>query len=77
VLQRLNHAQKDLQHGGEGTRIVPKEIAQPLWKQQHSLTHRRPRENLIDQVRRRLHHAPGIARRAERASFTGKSPMTL
>jgi hypothetical protein len=59
----LDHAQKDLQHGGDGTRIVPKEIAQPLRKRQHPLAHRQPREDVIDQVRRRLHHAPGIARR--------------
>ena len=48
------------------------EVAQPLWYRQHPLAHRQARQNVIGQVRRCLHHALGVARRANATALAGE-----
>ena len=63
--------QKNAQHHVEHRPITLHEVAQPLWHRQNPLAHRQPGENVIRQVRRRLHHAPRVARGAHAPAFAG------
>jgi hypothetical protein len=47
-------------------------ITQPLQDRQHPLAHRQVGEHMVAQVRRRLHHAPGVARRADVPALAGE-----
>ena len=47
------------------------EAAQPLWHRQYPLAHRQAGKDVIREVRRRLHHAPRVARGAEAPAFAG------
>jgi len=49
------------------------EVAQPLGHRQHPLAHRQAREDVISQMRRRLHNVLGVARRAHAAPLAGES----
>jgi hypothetical protein len=60
----LDHTQEDRQHRGDHTPVFAKGIAQPFRQRQYPLVHRQRWECMIDQMRRHLHHAPGIARGA-------------
>jgi hypothetical protein len=66
-----NDAQENAQHHVEHRPVALHVVAQPLGHRQHPLAHRQPGEDVVRQVCRRLHHAPGIARRAHAQSFAG------
>jgi hypothetical protein len=71
-LQTLrNDAQEDAQHHVQYRSITLHEVAQALWDRQHPLAHRQAGKDVVSEVRRRLHHAPGIARGAHAAAFAG------
>ena len=71
-LQALrNHAQEDAQHHIEHNPVALHEVAQPLRHRQHTLAHRQAGKDVIRQVRRRLHHAPGVTRGADAPAFAG------
>jgi hypothetical protein len=61
--------QEDAQHHVEHHTVTLHEVAQPLWHRQHPLAHRQARENMIGEVRCRLHHAPRVARGTDTAAF--------
>ena len=63
--------QEDAQHHVEHCPVTLHEVAQPLWHRQHPLAHRQTRKDVIRHVRRRLHHAPGVARGADTPAFAG------
>jgi hypothetical protein len=66
-----DHAVRHLQHGrhlGPGGQ----QQVQRDGQRQNPLAHRHVRDELVDQVRRRLHHAPGPARRAEPAPLAAE-----
>ena len=48
------------------------EVAQPFGNRQHPLAHRQAGKDVIRPVRRRLYHAPGIARGADAPAFGGR-----
>jgi hypothetical protein len=58
----LDGAQQDAHDHALQRRIVVQEIAQPLLHGEDSLPQRQRRHHVIAQMRRRLHHAPGVAR---------------
>jgi hypothetical protein len=58
----LNDAQEDAQHQAQHCPIALHVVAQPLGHRQHPLAHRQAGEDMVGEVRRRLSHAPGIAR---------------
>ncbi len=64
MLAMLNEPQKNAQHHVEHWPVVLDEVTQPLWHRYHPLAQRQAREYMIRQVRRRLHHAPCVARGA-------------
>ena len=66
-----NNAQEDAQHHVEHNPVALHEVAQPLRDRQHPLAHRQAGKDLIRQVRRRLHHAPGVARGAHASALAG------
>ena len=75
-LQALfNDAQEDAQHHAEYRPVTLHEVAQPLRHRQHPLAHplahRQAREYVVRQVRRRLHHATGVARGADTMALAG------
>ena len=63
--------QKNTQHHVEHGPITLHEVAQSLGHRQHPLAHRQAREDVVRQVSRCLHHAPGIARGANTPAFAG------
>ena len=67
-----NHPQKNTQHHVQYRPIALHEVAQALGHRQHPLAHRQAREDVICEVRRRLHHAPGVARGADTPAFAGE-----
>jgi hypothetical protein len=67
----LDHTQEDRQYCRDCTPVVSQEIAQPLRQRSYPLAHRQRREDMIDPMRRRLHPAPGVARRIDRTPFAG------
>ena len=68
----LDGAQQDAHDHALQRRIVVQEIAQPLRYGKHPLPQRQRRQHVIDEVRRGLHHAPGIARWADGPAMAGK-----
>jgi hypothetical protein len=46
-------------------------LAQPFGGRQHPLAHRQAGENMVRQVCRRLHHASGVAGRADAPALAG------
>jgi hypothetical protein len=48
-----------------------KEVAQPFRHRQHPLPHWQARKHMIDQMRRRLDHAPCVTGRAHAAALAG------
>ncbi len=71
-LQALrNHPQEDAQHHVQYSPVTLHEVAQPLRHRQHPLAHRQAGKNMIAEVCRRLHHAPGVARGADAAALAG------
>ena len=68
----LHHAQEQAQGGTLEVGVAVQEVAQALRHRQHPLPHRQAWEYVIGQMRRRLHHAPGIARRAHAAPLAGE-----
>ena len=72
-LQSLrNHPQEDAQHHVEHCPITLHEVAQPLRDPQHPVAHWQAGEDVIREVRRRIHHAPCVARRANAPAFAGR-----
>jgi hypothetical protein len=72
-LQSLrNHPQEDTQHHVEHCLVTLHEVAQSLRDRQHPLAHRQAGKNMIAEVRRRLHHAPRVARGAHAPTFAGE-----
>ncbi len=53
------------------------EVSQALGDRQHPLAHRLAGEHLLDQMRRGLHHAPGIAGGAHATAFAGKGDQEV
>jgi hypothetical protein len=77
-LQALrNDPQEDAQHHVANRTIPLQKKAQPLWNRQHPLTHWQTGEDEIRQVRRRLHHAPGVARGADDPAFAGEGDKVV
>ena len=62
---------EDAQHHIEHWPVALHEVTKPLGTRQHPLAHRQAGEYVIAKVRRRLHHAPGVARRANAAALAG------
>jgi hypothetical protein len=65
----LDDPQKDAQRTVQRRPIALHEVAQPLGHRQHPLAHRQVRKNMVHQVRRRLLHAPRVARGADCATL--------
>ena len=73
VLQALRYdPQEDAQHHVQYRPVALHEVAQSLRHREHQLAHRRAGENMIAEVRRRLHPAPCVARGAHASALTGK-----
>ena len=53
-----NDPQEDAQHHIEQWPVALHEVAQPLGHGEHPLAHRQAGEDVVGEVRRRLHHAP-------------------
>lgn len=66
-----NDPQEDAQHHVEYRPVALHEVAQPLRDRQHPLAHRQAPVNMVRQVRRRLYHAPGVARGAHAPALAG------
>jgi len=64
---RLDDTQKDSQDSAKGLRLALQVPAQPFGHREDPLAHRQRREDVIDQVRRGLRHASGVARGAQPA----------
>ena len=62
-----DHAVHHLQHNRHQLGSCSQQQAQGDRKRKHPLAHRHMGDDVVDQVRRRLRHAPGSARRAEPA----------
>jgi len=73
----LDRAQEDMQDGAERPRLALQEIAQPLGHREDPLAHRKPREDMIDQMRGGLRHAPGVAGRANAAPLAGEGHQEI
>ena len=75
----LDDAQQAMQHGADRPRLALHLIsnwpAQPFGHREDPLTHRQRREDVIDQVRRGLRHALGVARRAQ--PFAGEGDQEV
>ena len=67
----LHRAQEHPQGRALEVGVAAQEVAQPLRHRQHPLPHWQAWEDVIGQMRRRLHHAPRIARRAYATSLAG------
>ena len=67
-----NDPQENAQHHIQCCSVALHKVAQPLGHGEHPLAHRQAREDMVYEVRRRLHHAPGIARGAHTPAFAGK-----
>ena len=65
----LDDPQKDAQRAVQRRPIALHEVTQPLGHRQHPLAHRQVRKNMVHQVRRRLLHAPRVARGADCATL--------
>jgi hypothetical protein len=69
----LDDVQQDMQYGADRLRLALHLIsiwpAQPFGHREDPLAHRQRRDDVIDQVRRGLCHAPGVARRTQAAPF--------
>ena len=74
---RLDDPQQDVQHRTERLGIALQEVAQALRHRQHPLAHRQRREDLVNQMRRRLGHAPGVAGRTHPAAFARKRDQKI
>ena len=61
--------QENAQHHVEHCPVALHEVAQSLWNGEHPLAHRQAGEDMIAEVCRCLHHAPGIARGADATAF--------
>jgi len=61
----IDDPQQDVQDGADGLRLSLEVPAQAFGHGEDPLTHRQRRDDVIDQVRRGLCHAPGVARRAQ------------
>jgi hypothetical protein len=76
-LQALrNDPQEDAQHHVEHCPVTLHEIAQSLRHREHPLAHRQTGEDVVAEVRRRLHHAPCVARGAHAPAFAGIGPRS-
>ena len=72
VLQALRYdPQEDAKHHVEHRPVSLHEVAQALRHREHPLAHRQAGEHMIAEVRRRLLHAPGVARGADTPAFAG------
>jgi len=72
ALQALRYdQQEDTQHHVQYRPVTLHVVAQPLRGGEHPLAHRQAGKNMIAEVCRRLHHAPGIARGADATAFAG------
>jgi len=68
----LDHTQEDMQDRTDGLRLPLQVPAQPLRHREHPLAHRQWRDDVIDQVRSGLRHAPCVAGRTK-APLAGES----
>jgi hypothetical protein len=73
----LDDPQKDAQRTVQRRPIALHEVTQPLGHRQHPLAHRQVRKNMVHQVRRRLLHAPRVARGADwlELKFEAETPI--
>ena len=62
---------KDAQHHVEHCPVTLHKVAQSLWDRQHPLAHRQAGKDVIAEVCRCLHHAPGVARGAHAPALAG------
>ena len=72
-LQALrNDPQKNPQHHIEHWPVALHEVTKPLWNREHPLAHRQAGKGVIRQMRRSLHHAPGVAGGADTPALAGE-----
>ena len=64
----MKATQHHIQHGP----ITLHKVSQALGHGQHPLAHRQARENVVCEMRRRLHHASRVARGAYASAFAGE-----
>ena len=72
-----DRAVHDLQHGRQQQGPRRQQQAQRDRQRQHRLAHRHMGDDVADQVRRRLRHAPGTARRAKAAPLAAESDQLV
>ena len=66
---RVDRPHEHPQHAAEDALVVLQEIPDALGHGEHPLPHRHARDDVVDQVSGRLHHPPGVARRAQPAGL--------
>lgn len=72
-LQALqNEPRENLQNHIQHRPVALHEVAQPFGNRQHPLAHRQTGESMVRQVRRRLHHTPGVARGTHAPALVGE-----
>jgi len=72
-----NNAVYDLQDRREELGMSGEQQAQRDRKRDHSLAHRHPGDDVIDQVRSRFHHAPGATARTDATLFATEGDELL
>jgi hypothetical protein len=70
--RREDRAHEDSQHGARERRVVGEAVAEREGQREHPLPHGNLGQHPLDQVRCRVRHAPGAARRAEASAFAGE-----
>ena len=74
---RLQRPQRDAQQRAQGLGPVAQESAHPLGHRQHPMPGRHPRQDLVDEPRRRLGHAPAVAARTQAARAVGEGHQVV
>jgi hypothetical protein len=73
----LDDAHEDVEHGRDRSAVLPQKVAQTFGKRQYPLAYRQPREHVIDQVRGRLRHPPGIAGGTDTTPLAGEGDQEV
>ena len=67
-----NDPQENTQRHVEHWPVALHEVTQALWHGQYPLAHRQAGEDVVREVRRRLHHEPRVARGADAPALAGE-----
>jgi hypothetical protein len=70
-------AHEDIQDISGEARVVGQAVTQREWQRQDPLPHRYHRKNAIDQMSRRIRHAPSTTRRTPDTRLTGKGQQAV